>query len=413
MTCHRDVRVVSCQPVSGAGLRVIRETRGREDLTRLDEYWRDDSTFALIPSKGVLGEQDVLRMLEVLPKELRTDSFVLQSSGSTGLPKLMIGSRSRAEKLARVIDRAQRGEQVSRIIAVLPLSYSFAFVNQWVLSRVTGRELILISGLSDVSALRTALEQEESSMICLVGSQTRILMDLMGDERFSSVSRVHFAGGRFPAERLPGLRAMFPEARFFNNYGCVEAMPRISVTEVTASTPDAADVGLPLEGIDIAIGKSGEVTFQSPYSVLAWIESGELHVPSSAEWLGTGDLGRQEPNGRLTILGRKGEVFKRFGEKVSLPLMTDMIRSRWPGELALYREADVTGEDGFVVALSPRATGTEVRCILQLFRENCPRATWPLRIESVRQLPRLPNDKIDLEKLRRSDHREVLWRQRF
>ena len=72
-------------------------------------------------------------------------------------------------------------------------------------------------------------------MICLIGAQVPLLIEYYAGHVFSGVIRVHFAGGRFPAERLGDLHQIFPNAQIFNNYGCAEALPRLTLRPAEAA----------------------------------------------------------------------------------------------------------------------------------------------------------------------------------
>ncbi len=129
-------------------------------------------------------------------------------------------------------------------------------------------------------------------------------------------------------------------------------------------------------------------------------------------WIETGDRALQEPDGSWTIEGRVTEVFKRHGEKVSAQLILRALKETWNGELSSYRDVDSLGEDGFVVVLAPLPTPDDLRGILDLLRTRFRRAQWPLRIETMTTMPRLPNGKIDLLNLKEGACMNPIWRQR-
>jgi acyl-CoA synthetase (AMP-forming)/AMP-acid ligase II len=112
------------------------------------------------------------------------------------------------------------------------------------------------------------------------------------------------------------------------------------------------------------------------------------------------------------IEGRTNEVFKRYGEKISVSEIEAETRKTWPGEFACYREADPAGEEGYVMVCCPNPGRQDVRNILQVFRKSFTRVQWPLRIESVDTLPLLPSGKLDIDRLSSGDedHR-IVWRQ--
>jgi acyl-coenzyme A synthetase/AMP-(fatty) acid ligase len=294
----------------------------------------------------------------------------------------------------------------------LPLTYSYAFVNQWVWAHTFGRTIVSTRGFARPNELLAALERAEDALLCLVGTQVDLVVRSFGARPFEGVARVCFAGGRFPEERLDDVRRSFPRAAIFNNYGCAEAMPRLSLRR--AEPPrDAAHIGWPLPGVDLTIAEDGALKFQSPYGALGWADEEGWHPVSAETWVPTGDLAARDDDGGFRLLGRAGDVFKRHGEKVSLIELMSTVLGVWNGEAALYRETDSSGEPGCVLALSPSPSSADLRKILLALRERHVRAQWPLRLESISAMPRLASGKIDHLALATLPDRTTHWYQRI
>jgi O-succinylbenzoic acid--CoA ligase len=383
----------------------------QRDAERLDEAWATPATFALLPERSAVTEDWAAARLAELPDHLREGCFALLTSGSTGRPKLVVGRRDRAEALACVIHEAQGNHGAREALVALPLSYSFAFVNQWVWSRKFGRPLRVTAGLRDPQALRSALRDADGAMLCLVGVQGRLIVDAFAAESFPGVAGLHFAGGRFPQEHLPRLRKLFPAAMITNNFGCAEAMPRLTVRPGDAAD-DAADVGPPLHGVELRCGESGRLEFKSPYRAVAVIDEDAMRTIPDTEWIPTGDVAELGRDGHWRVVGRAHEVFKRHGEKVMVSEILKALIERWDGAVASYRARDRRGEDGWVLVVAPEPQAVEVRSLLRVLRERFPRAQWPLRIEGLPSLPQLPNGKVDARSLVGASAATIEWDQR-
>jgi len=395
-----------------ASVPILIERHQPSDLAALDEAWSDSSTFAFLPEKSGVAEEWIRSSVDALPDDLRRDHFALLTSGSTGRPKLVIGNKRRAEALAGLLHEVQNSEPVTMTIAALPLTYCYSFVNQWLWARRMKRRLVPTRGFAHPDEFRDALRAANAAMLCLVRVQLPLFHDVFGDETFPGVIRVHFAGGTFPQAQLGEVRQRFPSAEIFNNYGCAEAMPRLTVRRAEEGAT-AGDIGLPLPGIELRTPESGELQFRSPYRAVAWFDDDGLHRIEDDQWIGTGDLGGIGDRGHWRLTGRASEVFKRYGEKVSLPALLETVQTSWRGAAAFYRERDPNGEEGHVLVVAPRASDADIRSILQAFRSTHPRAQWPLRIETAGALPMLPNGKIDITALPTLDGKYVSWRQRL
>lgn len=391
---------------------ILFEAEAKSDIRALDAAWSSTDTFAFIPDKSAISADWVKNALESLPSHLARDHFALLTSGSTGNPKLIVGDRRRAESMARLLDEVQLGEAATETIVVLPLTYCYAFVNQWLWARVNNRKLILTDGFGEPDALVKEFERAQGAMACLVGAQVPLLMSLMGKARFPGIIRLHFAGGQFPQEHLAAIRDFFPNAKIFNNYGCAEAMPRLSIRSAEAADV-GSNIGRPLPGIEFSTDADGSLLFRSPFCARAFVEQDQVKLVEEGAWIPTGDIGRETDDGSFELTGRKIEVFKRFGEKVSLPQLLATVQLSWKREAALFREKDVNGEEGCVLVLAPRPDDTELRLILRDFRKRHPRAQWPLRIEGTDHIPKLPNGKIDLSGLIILENKTNHWRQRI
>jgi acyl-CoA synthetase (AMP-forming)/AMP-acid ligase II len=267
-------------------------------------------------------------------------------------------------------------------------------------------------GLADPDGVKAALESAADAMLCLIGAQVPLLARYFGDRSFPGIIRVHFAGGRFPQEQLDVVRAMFPQTTIFNNYGCAEAMPRLTLRRAEDSQ-DPRDVGRPLPGVSMKTSGDGELLFRSPYGAVGVIDERGYQAITAETWVGTGDLAEQTSCGTWLLAGRAGEVFKRYGEKISLAALLATVHQAWPNGAVFYRERDPAGEEGHVLLLAPPPSEDEVRRILRGFRANHPRVFWPLRVESVAALPLLANGKVDTLAASAVTAKTVHWYQRI
>jgi acyl-CoA synthetase (AMP-forming)/AMP-acid ligase II len=393
-------------------MKTLREQEVRADVGALDRAWASPETFLFLPDKSAVSDDWLSERLARIPAAYAEGHFILLTSGSTGEPKLVIGLRSRAEALARHLHLAQDGEPVRATVCLLPLTYCYAFVNQWLWSRCLERELVITEGFSRPVELEQALATTKASMICLVGAQLPILRQHLPEAVFHQVLRVHFAGGRFPQEQLADLARWFPSATIYNNYGCAEAMPRLTLRRSDAGD-EASDVGPPLAGVELKLDGAGGLTFQSPFSAVAFMDEHGFQVVDENAWIATGDLAEELPTGHWRILGRSGEVFKRFGEKISLSSLLKSVGEVWPHAAAFYKEQDPNGEDAHVLTLAPHPDKPALREILMRLRKDFPRTHWPLRIESAAHLPLLPNGKVDMLGLPNLEEKQEQWRQRL
>ena len=108
----------------------------------------------------------------------------------------------------------------------------------------------LTRGFSEPDHLKETLSQARNAMMCMVGGQVTLLQRYFPNSVFPGIIRLHFAGGRFPQEQLDFLNQCFPNAEIYNNYGCAEAMPRLTLRRAEDASR-ATHIGHTLPGIEM------------------------------------------------------------------------------------------------------------------------------------------------------------------
>jgi long-chain acyl-CoA synthetase len=92
---------------------------------------------------------------------------------------------------------------------------------------------------------------------------------------------------------------------------------------VTANRPEnnqVGSVGLPFEGIEIAIAADGEILLRGPNVMRGYYgHPEETAAVLSDEWFATGDVGHLDKQGRLYITDRKKDLFKLSNGKYVAP----------------------------------------------------------------------------------------------
>jgi len=392
-------------------MKIITESEALKNVSILDDAWNSIETFAFIPDKSGVEVSWIENALDLFPLGLKEDHFCLLTSGSTGKPKLIVVEKKRSESLVKVIHEKQKNDSAKNTILVLPLNYSYAFINQWLWARVMKRDFIISPGFKDPAQMANILSKNDETMICLVGAQIPLLKKHLPGYKFRGVVRVNFAGGPYPHNEIGYINQTFPNAKVFNNYGCAEAMPRLTIRSHVESE-DPSNVGKPLPGIEIKSDEDGALIFRSSYQLSAYYsDSGLVQVPDKS-WIPSGDFGEILDSGYVKIKGRSNEVYKRYGEKIALPNLIRVVKTIWDGQAIFYREKDNNGEEGHVLVCCPEPNEKQLKEILKVFRAQYTRIHWPLRIEGVNEIPLLGNDKIDVSGLKADEKKKLLWRQR-
>ena len=108
----------------------------------------------------------------------------------------------------------------------------------------------------------------------------------------------------------PDVELFFRAAGFdvLQGYGLTETSPVITLNAYRREKPGS--VGPPLDGAEVRISEEGEILTRGPHVMLGYYqdEAGTRQALTEDGWLRTGDLGRLDADGCVTITGRRKEI---------------------------------------------------------------------------------------------------------
>ncbi len=156
-------------------------------------------------------------------------------------------------------------------------------------------------------------------------------------------------------------------------------------------------------GRDVLPGRAGEILTRGPELFCGYTDTEHTRAGMADGWFRTGDVGRLDADGYLTITDRKKDIIVRGGENISSKEVEDVLAGHPAvAEAAAVGAADdVYGERvcAFVVVNSGHRFG--VGDAAAHFAEcGLARQKTPERIVVVPQLPRTPSGKVQKHLLR-------------
>jgi len=232
-------------------------------------------------------------------------------------------------------------------------------------------------------------------------------------------------GGRMPGETLALLRKRIPKARPFLMYGLTEAfrstyLPPEEVDRrpdsIGKAIPNAEVLVLREDGTECAPDEPGELVHRGAlvgmgywndvektaerYRVLPAGVGGReagLQIPEVAVF--SGDTVRRDADGFLYFIGRRDEMIKTSGYRVSPTEVEEVLYgTRLVGECAAFGVAHpILGQAIHVIATPPAgASALDDAAVMVECRSRMPAYMVPAEIHTVvGPLPRNPNGKID------------------
>ena len=172
-------------------------------------------------------------------------------------------------------------------------------------------------------------------------------------------------------------------------YGLTEASSQVATAPPELVSKHPKTVGPPLPGVQVRIGKRGEILVRGPT-----VAPGQRGADG---WLRTGDLGVLEKNGHLSVTGRLSDRIISGGVNVD-PVEVEAVLRAHPGvlEVAVVGIPDSTwGERVAAALVLDSEGGTQVGEVESLSRDTLSPAKRPREFLVVPSLPQNPNGKLD------------------
>ncbi|SDZ01728.1 amino acid adenylation domain-containing protein [Lysobacter sp. yr284] len=339
---------------------------------------------------------------------------VIYTSGSTGVPKgVVLSHRNMAFASASICAYlGMHGDD--RILSTLPLSFDYGLY-QLLLCAHVGASLLLEPGMGYPGELVRMLHERGVTGLPGVPTLFRVLLSLPGlDKRdWPQLRLITNTGAALSGDTIQSLRRIFPQARLYSMYGLTECK-RVSYLppEELDRRPDSVGIAIPgtevwiegERGERLRAGEVGELMVRGPH-----VMQGYWNAPAATaerlragRWpwervLATGDLFRQDAQGFLYFVGRRDDIIKSRGEKVS-PREIENVLLAAPGVLdaaVLGVAHEVLGQ-AIWAHVSPRpGAALDARELDRFCRERLEPHLVPARFAIHAQLPKSANGKID------------------
>jgi O-succinylbenzoic acid--CoA ligase len=308
-------------------------------------------------------------------------AVVIGTSGSTGVPKGVELSAAALRYSARAsLDRvgARPGERwlcclpVTHVAGLQVLVRSLVSETEPALAEHAGAAALAASGCAHVSLVPTQLQ--------------RLLGDEAGRPVLAGFSSVLLGGAAAPAALLAAARDA--------------GVPVVTTYGMTETCGGCVYDGVPLDGVRVRIGDDERIWIGGPVLFSGYRGSGP--VPGD-NWFRTGDLGRLDGSGRLTVRGRADDVINTGGHKV-VPGEVAAALESCPGvrDVAVVGQPDAEWGERVVAVVAPSdpADPPGLELLRLHVRERLPRYAAPSRVVMVEAVPMLPSGKHDIVRLR-------------
>ena len=348
---------------------------------------------------------------------------ILYTSGSTGKPKGVVLSHRNmvtgAESVAQYLENTPH----DRLLAVLPLSFDYGF-SQLTTAFHVGASVVLMDYLFPRDVLNMVVNERITGLAAVPPVWIQ-LAELQWPTTVTSHLRYFTnSGGAMPTSTLARLRAAWPRTKPFLMYGLTEAFratylppeevdrrpesmgKAIPNTEVMVVRTDGTPCGpdepgeLVQRGSLVALGYWNDPAKTAERFKPAPGQPKEHCLTEMAVW--SGDTVKMDKDGFLYFLGRKDEMIKTSGYRVS-PTEVEEIAyaSGLVGDAVAVAAPHSELGQGIVLICSPSlASAGEVaqsagEGLISFLKSRLPNFMVPHHIAWLPDLPRNPNGKFD------------------
>jgi acyl-CoA ligase (AMP-forming) (exosortase A-associated) len=347
---------------------------------------------------------------------------ILYTSGSTGRPKgvvlshrnMMAGAKSVAEYLENVPE--------DRLLAVLPFSFDYGF-SQLSTAFLTGASVTLMDYLFARDVIAMAAKERITGLAGVPPLWIQLAEQSWPPEARETLRYITNSGGAMPRATLDRLRASLPKTKPYLMYGLTEAFRSTFLPpEEVDGRPDSMGKAIPNaeilvvrpDGSACDADEPGELVHRGALVALGYWNDPQktaerfkpmpgqdpgLVLTELAVW--SGDTVRRDADGFLYFIGRRDEMIKTSGYRVSPTEIEEVLYATGlvSDAVAVGVSHPTLGQAVVVVAAPPEGQSADSEALLTQCRQRLPTFMVPLHVEWRDSLPRNPNGKFDRPRL--------------
>jgi len=364
----------------------------------------------------LLNIDQTVEFPKIIPNDL---AALIYTSGSTGFPKGVMMTHQAMVFASWSLIEYLRLSEADRLLLLLPLAFDYGLY-QLLMSVTIGSTLIVEQSFIFTASIYKQIELFKPTVF--PGVPTIYAMMIAGNKKnklsFESIQKITNTAAALPAEYIPELRQIFPNALIFRMYGLTECK-RVCYLEpeLIDIKPDSVGKAIPgtevfllsPDGHPVPAHEPGILHIRGPHLMSGYWNNEELSskMLKPGKFLGertlcSHDWFKMDEDGDLYFLGRNDDIIKSRGEKVSpIEVENAIYKMTAIKEVAVMGFPDeILGESivAFITThqnaqLSEKEIIKECTTSLEMFMV-------PQKIFFLDEMPKNTNGKIDKMKLK-------------
>lgn len=273
------------------------------------------------PYEGQLRSAAALRTLT--PVAPGDPAVIFFTSGSTGRSKGAVHTHGSLLSAAATMALELNLRDGERTLHFLPL---FSSCLEHLIPLTLMRATHVIMPRFDAAAVWEAIDDFDVTHFDAVPTTLRRILEVAPRTMPGSLRLVSYASERMPERLISGLIERMPTVEFVEFYGMIEQLC-LTVLSSSEQRRKIGTVGRPMIGAQLYLQsadgslsgpeEAGEIIARSPTLFAGyWQDAAATGQVMRGEWMRTGDLGRFDSDGFLTLEGRIKEIIKSGGVTV-------------------------------------------------------------------------------------------------
>jgi long-chain acyl-CoA synthetase len=362
-----------------------------------------------------------------LPRCIDIDlATLIYTSGSTGEPKGVMSTHHNMVSAARSIIQYIGNVEEDIILDVLPLSFDYGLY-QVIMAFMFGGTVVLEKSFLYLHSILERIGKEKITGFPIVPTVVAMLLklqDLKGYD-LNSLRYMTNTGAALPVEHIRKLRTLFPHVTMVSMFGLTECkrvsyLPPEELDRIPSSVgqamPNCEVFVVNEEGKEVAPGETGELIIRGSNVMQGYWADPVLTAKAykdgpypSGRILYSGDYFRRDERGFLYFLGRKDDMIKSKGERISAKEVENNICGmEGVSEVAVIGLPDeIFGQVIKAYIVPATDAGLTDKQVLKYCSEHMETFMVPKYVEFMDSLPKTPNGKIDKKQLKAKEELSV------
>ena len=354
-------------------------------------------------------EESLLEPIDLLPPKLsQTDEMavLLYTSGTTGTPKGVILSHKNLSTNCVSALKAFEFSDRDKLISILPFFHSFGLTTVLLVSAFSGAEIVAMGKFNPKEVFDIWNKFPGGVFFAVPAIYRALVKTAPPDYKLIKPLRFSISGG---APMLAATQESFEKqfgSQILEGYGLSETSPVVSCNLVHRNKRGTVGKLVPRVNVEIRDekgkslppGEEGEIFVQGDSVMEGYYKNPDLtkEVLKKGHWFATGDLGKLDEDGYLSVVGRLKDLIIVAGENIH-PREIEEVLLCHPevSETAVVGVSDKTKGEipiAFYCTISnnPIPRGE----FLELCREKLAPFKIPSEFHYLSEIPKTPTGKI-------------------